>query len=166
MDKKQLKKLIEDNASLNQIAKKVGKSQSTVRHWLRKYGLKTKRGPRGKLPKDFKRKRKCKCGETRPDKFYGNKTTVCAKCHSKYTHESGKKKRKKALEYLGNKCVYCEYNKYDCSIEIHHLNPEEKDTAFSSMRNWSWKRLEKELQKCVLLCKNCHAALHNGHIKI
>jgi hypothetical protein len=166
MDRKRLEGLIEDNASLNQITKEMDKSQSSVRHWLKKYGLKTKRGPKGKLPKDFKRKRKCKCGETRSDKFYGNKTQICAICHNKYNHENGKKKRKKALVYLGNKCIHCGYDKYDCSLEIHHINPKEKDTAFDTMRYWSWERLEKELQKCILLCKCCHAAYHNGYIEV
>jgi predicted HNH restriction endonuclease len=34
------------------------------------------------------------------------------------------------------------------------------------MRGWSWEHITKELEKCVLLCKNCHAAVHAGLLKI
>ena len=166
MDKEELERLIEEGLSLNKIAKKYSKSQSTIRHWLKKYSLKTKRGPKGKHPKDFDTPRKCPCGETEPSKFYGHKKSICAKCHNDYNHKKGREKRLKALEYLGQKCKLCDFDKYSCSLDIHHLDSKEKDPAFNTMRYWSWKRLEKELKKCVLLCKNCHAAVHNGHIRI
>lgn len=38
--------------------------------------------------------RKCsKCGETNEDKFYGNRKTLCGKCHNKYTIEKGRGKK-------------------------------------------------------------------------
>lgn len=166
MDRIELQVLTEKGMSLRQISKETGKGPTTIRYWLKKYDLKTKRGRRGKHPKDFETPRRCKCGETDPAKFYGNKKTVCAKCHNIYTLEKGRENRKKSVEYLGGECTCCGWNKFISGFDIHHLNPEEKDVAFSSMRAWCWERTKKELDKCVLLCKCCHAGVHNGEIEL
>ncbi len=49
----------------------------------------------GEPTKFQKKDPKCKCGETDPSKFYGNKKQVCAKCHHKWVHQAGKEKRKR-----------------------------------------------------------------------
>ena len=163
LDKNQLEYLIEKHYTQKALAEHFKCSQSTVRHWLKKYGLRTKKGRAGKYPKDYKIPRRCgHCGETNPDKFYGHKRSVCGKCHSKYTLELGHKKRDKALEMLGGRCKACGFNKYKCSLDIHHLDPNKKDVAFVNYRSWSWNRLKKELEGCILLCRNCHSAFHNG----
>ena len=153
--------------TLKEMSKKLKCSQTNVRYWLKKYGLKVKRGPRGKLPKDFVTQRKCSvCGETSPDKFYGNKRCICAKCHNNYNHELGRENRKYALYLLGDKCIVCGFDKYKCALDIHHVDPVIKDPNFSGYRGWSRKRIEKEVKNCVLLCRNCHAAVHSGEINL
>lgn len=166
MKQAELHSLIEKDFTLKQIAKEFGKGPTTIRYWLKKYGLKTKRGRRGKHPKDFETLRKCKCGETDPNKFYGHKKSVCAKCHSKYTLEKGRENRRKSIEYLGGECLECGWKKFGSGFDIHHLNPKEKDVAFASMRSWSWERTKKELDKCILLCKCCHAGHHSGELEL
>ena len=109
--------------------------------------------------------RKCPCGETDPSKFYGRKTNKCAKCHARYTAEQGREVKAKAREYLGGKCKYCGYSKFDVALDIHHIDPSKKDPQFKRMRGWSWKRVLKELVYCELVCKNCHIALHCGLIE-
>jgi hypothetical protein len=160
MDRETLEQLIEQGHSLRTLARETGKSQGSVRYWLRTYGLVTQRSP-------FERaQRRCKCGETDPAKFYGHKTTVCAKCHSKQTLESGRDKKQRARDLLGGKCCYCGYDTFQVALDIHHLDPEKKDPDFHGMRSWSWKRIVKELEGCCLLCRNCHAALHAGLITL
>jgi len=46
---------------------------------------------------------------------------------------------------------------------MHHLDSSEKDFGISS-RGYtrSWKRVQEELKKCVLLCANCHREVHVG----
>lgn len=108
-------------------------------------------------------KRKCgECGETDPAKFYGHKQTMCAKCHNNYTIAKGYANRAHALEVLGGSCYACGFDKYPCSLDIHHTDPGLKDPAFNTMRGWSIERLDRELEHCVLLCKNCHSAYHSG----
>jgi len=165
MEQNILNKLIEEGLSLRQISDKLSVSQDCVRYWLKKFGLKTRRGPKGKLPKDMATIRKCSCGETDPKKFYGHKKSICGKCQNAYNNKKAKETRQKAVEFLGGKCMHCGFNKFICSLDIHHIDPNVKDQSFKTMRYWSWKRLESELKKCTVLCKNCHAAFHNGQIK-
>jgi len=164
MEKQLLQDAVLRGDSLSQISKLMNTSITNVRYWLKKFDLKLKRGPKGKKPKDFSFARKCKCGETDPNKFYGNKTTVCAVCHSKYTLAKGQDNRKYMLDKLGGKCINCGFDKWCGSLDIHHLDPSKKDIAFSSARYWMRSKIDKELVKCVLLCKNCHAAHHNGDL--
>jgi len=109
------------------------------------------------------RELKCvKCGEEDPNKFYGHKKSYCGACHNAWTKENATQKRLKAVNHLGGKCSECGYNKYTCGLDIHHIDPSIKDSQFNNMRYWSWKRIEKEIVGCVLLCKCCHAAVHAG----
>lgn len=110
---------------------------------------------------------KCiKCGETNPDKFYGHKKSICGACHNAEVIKKGQENKRFAIEYLGGACIKCGYNKYDCSLDLHHINPKEKDINFATKRGWSKERLTKELDKCVLLCSNCHREFHSGHFNL
>lgn len=68
-----------------------------------------------------------------------------------------------ALEYKGNKCCVCGYNKCVDALDFHHLDPSQKEFQLSD-RNLSndWRLVRPELDKCVLLCSNCHRELHAG----
>jgi len=159
-DREVLAALVGRSLSISQIAEEVGCSKRTVRYWLTKHNLKTFRGPRGALPPDYQTPCRCACGETDPEKFYGHKTSVCARCHNDYTLLKGQEKRAKAIELLGGACGVCGFNGPSCALDIHHLDPTKKDPAFKSMRNWSWERILREIDGCALLCKNCHAIEH------
>lgn len=159
MDKEMLEQHISQRLSTRGLAKVYNCSQTTIRYWLNKYELKT--DPKSKQISC----RCCKCGETDSKKFYGRKKRICGKCHNKETLKLGKEKRFKAIRWLGGKCVICSYNKYMCSLDIHHLDPDRKDPNFNRWRGWSMERIYKELKRCTLVCKNCHAALHNGKLK-
>ena len=52
------------------------------------------------------------------------------------------------------------YSKSAVALAFHHVNPADKDPEFAAMRNWSWTRIESELKKCILVCRNCHAEIH------
>ena len=160
MDKSLLEYYISLNYSTRKIAQLENKSQSGIRHWLKKYSLKTN------LESFKAQEYNCQCGETDPEKFYGHKKTLCANCHNKYTLGNGQNKKQKAREYLGGCCKICGFDKYFCSLDIHHLDPSIKDKNFKHMRGWSWERILQEIETCVLLCKNCHAAVHSGLIEL
>jgi len=159
MDKEKLVQLVSKGYSTWSMSRELGVGQTTIRYWLKKYDIRT-------LNNGKALRHKCSCGETNPVKFYGNKRRICGKCHNQQNIKRGHEKRLKAIRHLGGKCIKCGYMKYSCSINIHHTNPDNKDPNFSSMRGWSWKRIEKEMEECVLLCSNCHSAVHAGHIEL
>ena len=91
--------------------------------------------------------------------FYRHKAmtiNVCAACTSK---QRRRKIKLKAIEYKGGKCQKCGYNKCAGAMDFHHKNPIEKDFTISS-NSGKWENIKKELDKCDLLCKNCHSELH------
>ena len=47
------------------------------------------------------------------------------------------------------------------ALEFHHLNPEEKDFGISRTLTRSMDSLRKEVDKCILVCSNCHAEIHD-----
>ena len=74
--------------------------------------------------------------------------------------------KKWALEYKGNKCEICGYNKCSEALDFHHLDPQEKDFNLSN-RNLilDWQVIKKELDKCQLVCANCHREIHSKEKK-
>lgn len=62
------------------------------------------------------------------------------------------------------KCACCPESD-PCCLDLHHLDPAEKEAAVSDvMRFWSWERLTEEIDKCIVVCRNCHAKIHAGKI--
>jgi 5-methylcytosine-specific restriction endonuclease McrA len=70
-----------------------------------------------------------------------------------------KRTKKKLIEYKGGGCELCGYSKCDSALQFHHKNPDEKDFSISG-RSLSFDRLKNEVDKCMLVCSNCHAEIH------
>ena len=52
------------------------------------------------------------------------------------------------------------------ALEFHHLDPSQKDFGISSKGyTRSWDKVKEELDKCILVCSNCHREIHSGLIK-
>lgn len=66
--------------------------------------------------------------------------------------------KKRAVEFLGGKCIKCGYNKNIRALQFHHVDPFQKSFGIAeSGCTRSWERVKEELLKCSLLCSNCHA---------
>ena len=65
------------------------------------------------------------------------------------------------IAYKGGKCERCGYDKSSRALEFHHLNPSEKDFGISKVLTRSIQSLKEEVDKCILLCSNCHAEIHD-----
>ena len=86
----------------------------------------------------------------------------CLKCQTAETFIKRSKFKLKALEYKGEKCEICGYDKNISALEFHHLDPEKKEFAVSiEGYKYSWEKNKQELDKCILVCSNCHRELHN-----
>ena len=74
-----------------------------------------------------------------------------------------KRTKQKLVEYKGSCCQApgCGYNKCMDALTFHHLDPSQKDFQISG-KSWSYERLKGEVDKCALLCSNCHKEVHAG----
>ena len=68
--------------------------------------------------------------------------------------------KSEAVAYKGGKCEDCGYDKCEAALEFHHLDPSIKEASWNKIRLWGKERLFKELDKCVILCANCHRERH------
>ncbi len=71
--------------------------------------------------------------------------------------------RQKAIAYKGGRCQFCGYDRCMEALEFHHLDSSKKDFGISS-RGYTrkWDKVREELDKCILLCANCHREVHTG----
>lgn len=69
--------------------------------------------------------------------------------------------KKRCVEYLGGKCESCGYCKCQTAFDFHHKDSTQKDFDISKMTG-HFDIVKKELDKCSLLCSNCHRELHNS----
>lgn len=166
MKKSTLQPLVEQGHGIRPIAKLLETSPTNVRYWVQKYGLELKQKPFGQGYIAQRTPFQCgQCGETDPSKFYGHKRRMCGPCHNAYNIKNGQDKRLRAIKELGGRCISCGFDRFSCSLDLHHKDRKGKDPNYRSMRGWSWQKILLELKKCVLLCKNCHAAIHAGLLK-
>ena len=78
-----------------------------------------------------------------------------------------KKVREMAVAYKGGRCCRCGYDRCLDALEFHHLDREKKDFGISAKGyTRSWKAIEQELDKCIMLCANCHRELHAGMLNM
>ena len=99
------------------------------------------------------------CDITGKQHFYKDAAYLCKSCRNTYTHKRNKDKfAEYMLERGGAHCMRCGYNTYVGALEFHHRDPETKDPKWS--RSWGITRLRKELDKCDILCANCHREVH------
>jgi predicted HNH restriction endonuclease len=74
-----------------------------------------------------------------------------------------KKIRDQAVTHMGGRCRICGYDRCPAALEFHHLDPARKDFSISSDGSTrSWDRVKKEIEKCILVCANCHREVHAG----
>lgn len=85
----------------------------------------------------------------------------CRKCSTEYDLQKGRELKLKAIEYKGGKCKRCNFIGHYSSLVFHHTNPNEKEFDWYKGRKQKWEILKLELDKCDLLCANCHNLIHS-----
>lgn len=172
MDGELLKNLLSQGLSMRSISIKLGCSLSNVRYWSKKLALKSnfktfKEHEAKQYAKDsFKNCPRCNIVKSL-EEFYTRRkstqpSTYCKICSNDSAKERQKAFKVKCVTYKGSKCMLCGYDKCLAALEFHHLNSPDKD--FSIAKSWPLgfkEKVIKELDKCVLLCANCHRETHN-----
>lgn len=84
-----------------------------------------------------------------------------SKCNSCVVNTRRENLKAKCVAYKGGICQHCGYGKCLQAMAFHHRDPKTKSFEISGSHCRSWKQIKKELDKCDLLCHNCHAELHS-----
>ena len=64
---------------------------------------------------------------------------------------------------LGGKCVFCGYSRDLQALDFHHVDEKSKKFGLSERGlTRSWEKISAELDKCILVCANCHREIHSG----
>ena len=72
-----------------------------------------------------------------------------------------------AVEHKGGRCQVCGYERCIEALEFHHLDPTRKDFGISHKGyTRSWEKVKEEVDKCILLCANCHREFHAGMLQL
>lgn len=71
--------------------------------------------------------------------------------------------KKQLVKYKGGQCSICGYDKSLNALQFHHLDSSNKDFTLAAAYNnghFDMNKLYQEVDKCILVCANCHAELH------
>jgi hypothetical protein len=102
-----------------------------------------------------------KCSRCNKEYIYsrknGNSKTLCASCKVYIRRDVIKKK---AIEFLGGKCVRCGYDSYIQALVFHHKDRSKKNFSISGRGNKCWESIKEEVSMCELLCVRCHIEVH------
>lgn len=84
-----------------------------------------------------------------------------------YVSRCRRKSKEKALAYLGGRCWLCGYFRCPAALEFHHVDPTQKAFEIGSQGAYAaWDKLKSELDKCALLCSNCHKEVHAKIVEV
>lgn len=111
---------------------------------------------------------------TKIEKGYSRK--FCFDCSPKYDKSCGRSQnitqirksiKKELVRYKGGKCEKCGYSKSINALQFHHKIPSNKEFAISkniTLSKFNMENYYKEVDKCELLCANCHFEEHDVNL--
>jgi hypothetical protein len=170
MEKEYIEQLILEGNSLNVISKITNKSLTTIRYWVKKYSLTSNyKNFKDNGIKDYGDYKHCpNCNNDLPiSSFYDRRdkkgsSSYCKECCRIQILDRVRKLKQQMVSYKGGKCVRCGYSKYIGALEFHHIDPSKKDFTISHLKRYTFnKKVIDELDKCILVCANCHREIHN-----
>lgn len=103
--------------------------------------------------------------------------SYCKECNRKYQKQhyennkrdyilKSKNRKINIKEFINNikinsKCLKCNENDIAC-LDFHHINDNTKDfnIAKAMLHSYSLEKIQSEINKCIILCSNCHRKLH------
>ena len=101
-----------------------------------------------------------KCCSEKCSEIYRKEYDILNKFHYKKVKNWRKRRKVQSILYKGGKCEKCGYDKCLSALEFHHIDPSKKDFTISTVINRKFEKIKNELDKCVLVCANCHREIH------
>jgi transposase-like protein len=169
LTREQLEPLVERGLSIREIARELDRSTATVRHWLKRHGLKTHAARR--VRRD---------GSTAPEvvrdcprhgwtwfRRVGSQSHYrCAQCVIDAVGEARRRVRLILIDEAGGQCLLCGYDRNPAALQFHHVDRATKEFTLRNGDTRSLERMRAEAAKCVLLCANCHAEVESGRTQL
>lgn len=110
-----------------------------------------------------------KCGKELPieefnwrNKSKGTRRSECKYCHSAFMKKQYQYKKEFFEQQKAQQsCAKCG-EKRGYVLDFHHLDPTEKEETVARMTSnkYSIENIQKEVNKCIVLCANCHREFH------
>jgi transposase-like protein len=163
--REQLAELVERGLSIREMAEAVGRSDTTVRYWLRAHGLRTVRAATAHLPGERTRviERDCRIHGRTAWVLSGGDRYRCKQCRSAAVTARRRRVKRLLIAEAGGRCILCGYDRFPGALHFHHLDPAQKSFAVSLQGvTRSLEKARAEAAKCVLMCANCHAEVEGG----
>lgn len=171
ISEQRLRELAEAGATLREMGREFDRHASTVRYWLRRYGIESRRMGMRRPELEAAREAGMKkvtstCAHHGEAVFVleGRGYYRCTKCRSKGVAEWRRRSKRKLVAAAGGACVRCGYDDCQAALQFHHLVPAQKSFNISHAGiTRAFSELRGETEKCVLLCANCHAEVEGGY---
>lgn len=173
----QILTLYKEGKSLLDISKVVGVSKATASYYVNNAGMSRYNQPvevtkelLQKMQEDYNLgMSKRQISKKYKVAFYKLEKLVKPKAMTGYEIVKNRriKIKEELLNYKGGRCSICGYSRCASALEFHHLDPDKKD--FGIAQTSSYKNLEllkKEIDKCILVCSNCHREIHAGLVEL
>jgi transposase len=172
IDRETLVALIAEGLSTREISERLGLSQGTVRHWLRKHNLRTHRarrenssGVRGLHPD----RKLMECARHGLTEFWLEPRGIyrCLRCRSEAVARRRRKLKEILVREAGGRCEICGYDRWVGALQFHHRDGEKKEFGLADRGlTRSLEAVRKEAAKCILLCANCHSEVEAGIVNV
>ena len=129
--------------------------------------------PKGKIANPTWIKIKCQYCDKEFD-YYRTSSTIRKACYNCLPDEHLKDAswirrliKDKAVREKGGVCNICHQKYPNAVYDFHHLDPNEKDFNLGNKASTvKWDIVKQEIDKCILVCANCHRMIHSGDISI
>jgi Homeodomain-like domain len=165
--------LVEEGLSIREVAARLGRSQGTVKHWLRRYGLKTRhqapgariKGTRGEDPG----RTTMTCIHHGDTEFWLESRGIyrCLKCRSEAVSRRRRCLKEILVAEAGGRCAICGYDRHSGALQFHHRERSVKSFGLAERGfTRSLQEVRAEAKKCVLLCSNCHAEVEADMVRL
>jgi len=168
IERELLTEIVACDLSVRDMADVLGRSPTTVRHWLGRYDLESgptrRRAAVAAADREGIRELELPCQRHGPTRHVRRADGFrCARCEVRRVVAWRRKVKRILVEEAGGACALCGYAECDAALQFHHVDPAQKSFALSREGvTRSLARAREEAAKCVLLCANCHAKVEAG----
>jgi transposase-like protein len=171
--RRELETLVSEGRSIAAIARELGRSETSVKYWLKKWHLQTAAGLRRQKAERAKREGRATvqlvCRHHGLSTFWieGRGSYRCTKCRGEWVSRRRRRVKDTLVAEAGGACAVCGYSRCVGALQFHHVDPTTKSFSLAQQGNTRGiDQMREEAHKCVLLCANCHAEVEAGIVEL